>query len=395
MLALIIAPFVIALLIFIFVRTIKHFRNYYLKSLKVVNTIFGVFLFGGLVCIGLGFLISNYTYKRIFFRIGYYYVAFLLFMVIGLGIALLLRQIVWLIIHKKKNYDTKLARNITAIFVLSFMVLMNVYGMIHAHDLQITNYEVSTTKKSQFDELNIVLISDLHLGYNDGIKEMKDMVEKINSQNPDVVVLAGDIFDNEYEAIESPVELAKILSGIKSKYGKFATYGNHDIQEKILLGFTFGKNKKAPSADERMVKFVKDSGFVELYDSYELIDDVYLYGRPDSYKINFGNDSRLSPEQITKDLDKNKYIICVDHEPSELEELDKAGIDLDLSGHTHKGQIWPGTLSIYLFWDNAYGLKQIGNKMISIVTSGVGLFGPNIRVGSDAEIVNIKINFNK
>lgn len=398
MLAFIIAPFLIALLIFVFVRALKHIKIYNFKGMKLVEFIFGLILFGGLFCTLIGFLlpVSN-NLKRLFTRLGYYWFGFILYFFIALGIALLVRFIIWLF-TRKKSYDVTLARNFTAIFVILFTALMSVYGIDNAHKLRITDYEVTSNKQSSLDQMNIVLLADLHLGYNVGVEEMQDMVDKVNELNPDIVVLAGDIFDNEYEAIENPEEIVKILSGMKAKYGKFATYGNHDIQEKILMGFTFNWSKEAKAkvqADERMNKFVEDSGFIFLYDNFKQIgDSVYVYGRPDASKINFGNTSRIDASQITQNLDLNKTIICIDHEPGELNELAAAGVDLDLSGHTHNGQVWPGTLTINLFWDNAYGMKKIDN-MTSIVTSGVGLFGVNMRTGCYPEIVNIKLKFKK
>lgn len=397
MLAFIIAPFFIALLIVVFIRALKHIKIYKIKGLKVVEYIFGLLLFGGLFCIVTGFLLPiDNSLKRVFTQIGYYWLGFILYFFVGLAIALLCRMLIWLF-ARKKGYNTIIARNFTAFFVIIFTVLMSVYGIYNAHNLRITNYEVASTKQSNIDEMNVVLIADLHLGYNVGLDEMKDMVSKINSLNPDVVVLAGDIFDNEYDAIKDPDEIAKVLDSINAKH-KYATYGNHDIEEKILLGFTFEWSKEAKAkvqADPRMNEFVQKAGFTFLYDSYELIDDsVYVYGRPDASKINFGKDSRVDASLITKDLDKSKTIICVDHSPGELDELANAGVDIDLCGHTHNGQIWPGTITINLAWDNAYGLKKIGN-MTSIVTSGVGLFGINMRTGCYPEIVNINIKFNQ
>ena len=92
-------------------------------------------------------------------------------------------------------------------------------------------------------------------------------------------------------------------------------------------------------------------------------------------------------------MDKKKPIIVIDHQPKELDELSKNGIDLDLSGHTHDGQIFPLNLLVKIAYKNSYGLKKIGN-MTSVVTSGVGLYGPNIRVLTKAEITSIKVNFN-
>lgn len=398
MLAFIIAPFFVALLILVFVRSLKHIKIYHFKGLKVVEYLFGLLLFGGIFCVIAGFVLPISTpLKRTFTRIGYYWFGFILYFFVALGIALLCRTFVWLF-ARKRGYNTIIARNFTAFFIIIFTTLMSVYGIYNAHKLRITNYEIVSEKKSSIDNLNIVLVADLHLGYNVGVKEMEDMVNKINTLNPDVVVLAGDIFDNEYEAIEDPERISKLLHNINAKYGKYVTYGNHDIQEKILMGFTFEWSKEAKAkvqADERMNKFIENSGFKLLYDSYELIEDsVYIYGRPDMSKINLGNSTRLQPEEITKNLNKEKEIICIDHEPGQLEELANAGVDLDLSGHTHNGQVWPGTITINLAWKNAYGLKEI-NNMTSIVTSGVGLFGPNMRTGCYAEIVNINLRFKK
>ena len=85
-------------------------------------------------------------------------------------------------------------------------------------------------------------------------------------------------------------------------------------------------------------------------------------------------------------------MICVDHQPSELQEKADAGVDLDLCGHTHDGQIFPGNLTINLFWDNAYGLLKV-DDMYSIVTSGVGVWGSAMRVGTDGEIAVVNVNF--
>lgn len=397
MLAFVIAPFLIALLVLIYRRAIKSVKPYKSGLIKVVIVIFGLLLFSGIVCTFVGFLLPNGSImKRILTEIGYYWFGFIIYFFIGLAIALLCRSIIWLF-ARKRGYNNKYAKIFTVIFVLIFTSAMSIYGILNAHRLRITNYEVSVDKKASIDNLNVVLIADLHLGYNVGVNEIQDMTNKINSINPDVVVLAGDIFDNEFEAIENPSELIKIFNTINPKYGKYAIYGNHDIEEKILAGFTFHTSKEERikvQADTRMNKFVDDAGFIFLYDDYVLVNnDFYIYGRPDAIKTNFGNTTRLSASEITKDLDKSKTIICLDHQPGELQELANAGVDLDLSGHTHNGQFWPGTITINLAWDNAYGLLKVDN-MTSIVTSGVGLFGLNMRTGCFPEIVNIKISFN-
>ena len=226
------------------------------------------------------------------------------------------------------------------------------------------------------------------------------IINKINKINPDIVVLTGDIFDNEYSAIDNPDRILELLNSIKTRYGKFVVYGNHDIEEKVLCGFSFSyKNPSEVSASQEMNDFIKNAGFTLLYDNGISINDengkfiTYIYGRPDAKKFNLGNSERIAAKDITKGYDHDKYFICLDHQPGELKELQEAGVDLDLSGHTHKGQMWPGTISINWLWDNAYGMLNLDN-MTSIVTSGVGLFGPNMRIDSIAEIVQISILFN-
>ena len=85
-------------------------------------------------------------------------------------------------------------------------------------------------------------------------------------------------------------------------------------------------------------------------------------------------------------------MIVIDHEPAELQQLSDAGVDVDLCGHTHDGQLFPGNLTIKLMWENAYGYLKKG-KMHNIVTSGTGLFGPYMRIGTRAEICPVTIRF--
>ena len=287
------------------------------------------------------------------------------------------------------NVGTAVVGGICAVIITT----VSIYGMINAGNIQTTKYDISIDKKAgKLDSLKVVLIADLHLGYNIGCRHMEKMVEKINAQKPDLVVVAGDIFDNEYEALENPDRLAAILREIQSKYGVYACYGNHDIQEKILAGFTFGGKEKKESS-EKMDEFLEKAGIILLRDEYTLIDNsFYLYGRPDYERPGRGIDERKSPQEITADMDLSLPVLVIDHEPRELQELADAGVDADLCGHTHDGQLFPGNLTIKLMWENAYGYMKKGD-MHNIVTSGVGLFGPNMRVGTKSEICDIMMHF--
>ena len=346
----------------------------------------------------IAFMAPASGFRRFMKLLSNYWLGVLMYTIMTVGIADVLRL---LLKYPLKNLNfpgrTLLFGNVgTAVVGIICVVIIttvSIYGVINAGTIQTTKYDISIDKKAgKLDSLNVVLIADLHLGYNIGCWQMEQMVEKINAQDPDLVVVAGDIFDNEYEALEDPDRLEKILRGIQSKYGVYACYGNHDIQEKILAGFTFGGKEKKESS-VKMDEFLEKAGITLLRDEYVLIDDsFYLYGRPDYERPGRGIDERKSAQEITADMDLSLPVLVIDHEPGELQELADAGVDADLCGHTHDGQLFPGNLTIKLMWENACGYLKKGD-MHSIVTSGVGLFGPNMRVGTKSEICDIMMHF--
>lgn len=276
------------------------------------------------------------------------------------------------------------------ILIIAFCTI---YGYFHARDIQVTSYTVTVNKSCpKQDSLKIVLAADLHLGYNFGNREMKQMVRKINGEHPDLVVVAGDLFDNDFDALKDPEAIAAALRGIHSTYGVYACYGNHDIQEKILAGFTFDQKEKKMS-DPRMDAFVEDAGITLLRDEGVLIDDsFYLYGRADEDRPGRGIDVRKAPSEIAAEVNPKNLFIVMDHQPDELDELSAIGVDLDLCGHTHNGQLFPGNLLQRFLWENPCGYLQKGT-MHNIVTSGVGIFGPNMRLGTNSEICSILVKF--
>lgn len=390
MLGIILSIGLLGVLIYIFHRA-RIYLNVYKKAKVLGLSFLGFYFFGGFSTLYIGFLSPTGSYiKQLFTKLSFYWLGTLLYFAIGLLISIIFRNIVYKV---KTNANRTRGKQLTVLFTFIFTILMSLEGIMNAHDLKVTNYEIEVNKKSNINELNVVLVADLHYGYNVGLKETIDMVNTINSLNPDVVIVAGDIFDNEYDALYEPEKVIEQLQKINSKYGVYATYGNHDIEEKIFLGFTFKhSNKKDKCADERMIKFIEDSNMKILYDDYVMIDDIYLYGRPDYEKPNLHNETRLSEEELISKMDNSKPIIVIDHEPRGTEELSKLGVDVLLNGHTHDGQIWPGTITINWIWDNAYGYKQYGN-LHNIVTSGVGLFGVNMRTDSIAEVCDIKVKF--
>lgn len=289
-------------------------------------------------------------------------------------------------------------RRIVGCVCATLIMCISFWGVVNARLVRVTPYDVTINKEARdengmkMDSMKIVLVADLHLGYNIGVRQVQRIVNSINKQDADLVLIAGDIFDNEWEAVDQPEKLEKILRGIKSKYGVYACYGNHDIQEQVLAGFTFGGQREKTSSPE-MDEFMEKAGITLLRDEGVLINDsIYIYGRRDAHRPGNGAADRASADEITKNMDKSKPIIVLDHEPKELEELSSASVDMDLCGHTHDGQMFPGNILVAMMWENSCGYLNV-DGMHNIVTSGVGVFGPDMRVGTKAEICPITVNF--
>ena len=342
----------------------------------------------------IGFLLHQGNAAKIFKVIGNYWAAVQIFSLPVLGIFEIL------LFFRKKQFPDETNREKNKLFAkkvgavcLSAIIVLSLWGSVNSRIIRTTYYNIRIDKHTDnIENLRIVLLSDLHLGINSDCKQIGRLVAKINKLKPDIVLIAGDIFDNNFESIEEPDKMTRLFKKIHSKYGTYACYGNHDIEEKILAGFTFSSDKPKISSPE-MDDFLVNSNIKLLKDQGTIIDDsFYLYGRPDSERPGSGITKRKTPNEITSNLDKEMPIIVLDHQPKELEELSRAGVDLDLSGHTHGGQIFPGNLLIGFFWKNPYGEQDIG-KMKSIVSTGVGNIGPNVRLGAKAEICLINVDF--
>lgn len=279
---------------------------------------------------------------------------------------------------------------------ICIVIIISFSGIYHAKHIKVTPYKITVDKSApDMDSLQIVLLADTHFGYNSGAVHAQEIVDKINEQNPDLVCIAGDIFDNEYDAVREPEKISEILRTIRSKYGVYACWGNHDLNEPILAGFTF-KHKKEDSKqlkDPRMKRFLQNSNIQLLEDEAVLIDNsFYVVGRKDASLIEKIEEKRKTPAQLTQKLDKDKTIIVIDHQPKELQDIADAGVDLDLCGHTHDGQTFPGNFTVKFLWENPCGYLQKGS-MHNIVTSGSGVWGPAMRVGTDSEICTINLIF--
>ena len=276
--------------------------------------------------------------------------------------------------------------------LLAGSVLLNVLGLHTARDVVVTRYAVPKETLGQTDPLRIVLIGDLHIGVNSSPALYADMVEQINRQEPDLVLVAGDIVTSSYGAMGESERYASVLRGIRAAQGVYVVYGNHDMDEPLLGGFSCIGAENAVR-NPAMPDFLERCGWTLLTDETVTLPErngLVIAGRRDESRPGDGVRQRASPETLLEGVDPAAPVILLQHEPSEPERLGELGVDLALSGHTHDGQVFPGNLITRAMLPQSYGQRQWGSANV-IVTSGVGFYGPPIRVGTVSEIVVIDV----
>ena len=254
------------------------------------------------------------------------------------------------------------------------------------HNVWQTDYELATTKN--ISDLKIAMIADSHIGTTFDADGFTEHLQKIQAQNPDVVVVVGDYVDDGTSK-ENMIKATKALGQMKTKYGIYFVFGNHD------RGY-YGAAHRGFSADE-LIDELNKNGIKVLRDESVLIDDdFYLIGRRDySVKHERGGE-RLSVAELTKDLDMSKYIIVLDHQPVEYSEDAAAKVDLVLSGHTHGGQLFP--FNQVGKWiganDLVYGHEKRSDTDF-IVTSGISDWAIKFKTGTKSEFVIINLRKGK
>jgi len=256
------------------------------------------------------------------------------------------------------------------IFIVGFVTMLMVCGYLKYKWKVRVEVPVTTEKKLENrSSLRIVAISDLHLGYTIGRSELNEWIALINKEKPDIVLIGGDIIDNSVRPLEA-FNIAEYFSAIEAPYGIYACMGNHE----------YISNPKKSEA------FMKQAGINMLRDSSVLIDSCfYVVGRDDR-----SNPNRKPLKELIEPLDKSKFLIVLDHQPYHLEEAEQAGVDLQFSGHTHRGQVWPVSFVTDRIYEVSHGYKKKGNTNI-YVSSGIGIWGGKFRIGTQSEYVVIDI----
>ena len=279
-------------------------------------------------------------------------------------------------------------------FAFIIALILTICGLVHAQNPKLKSYDILLENESAKGEnFKFVLLGDLHLSVNSDVRATEKMVEIVNSAEPDIIVIAGDIFTSNYAGLKHPEKYSAALSKMRARYGVYAVCGNHDVDENLFGGFSVSPISEAFRIPE-MEKFFEDAGFKMLYDEEVSIEDglITLVGRIDGEKAGDGTKNRLSAGDLLKNTDKKAPVIVLEHEPIDYKNLAQNGADLILSGHTHNGQIFPGNLIIPAFNENAYGVKELYG-ITTVVTAGVGYYGPPVRLGTDSEVTLLNVKF--
>ncbi|HUU99554.1 MAG TPA: metallophosphoesterase [Bacteroidales bacterium] len=275
------------------------------------------------------------------------------------------------------NEKIILFRKWSFIATVAISVVLITAGFINAIIPVITKYDIAINKSAdEIKSLRIAAVSDIHLGSVIRKRSMNKLSGMLKTMEPDLVLLLGDIVDGEIGPVLRG-DLLKYFTCPKCNDGLFAITGNHE--------FIGGAKRTIPYIESKGIKILKDEVAI-------LKGGIQLIGRLDRDSRRYYGKERLPLEELMKQVDKTKPVILLDHQPFQLADSEKNGIDLHLSGHTHNGQMWPLNLITRKIYELSYGYMKKGNTHY-IVSSGFGLWGPRIRSGSRSEVLLINLSF--
>ena len=254
---------------------------------------------------------------------------------------------------------------VTSLTITGVLLVALVAGNIHYHNKERQEIHLTTNKKLE-RPLKIVMMSDLHAGYHNRRAEIGRWVDLVNAEHPDMILITGDIIDGRMRPL--------LEEGTSEELQRFeapviACLGNHEYISGI----------------DKSIDWINQSGIRLLRDDTVSFGDVTIIGRDDR-----SNHRRKDVKQLMQGTDDSRFLILLDHQPYHLEEAERNGIDLQLSGHTHRGQIWPLSLVVKSMYECAYGQWQRG-KTEYYVSSGMGIWGGKFRIGTDSEYAVITI----
>jgi len=382
-----ISPF---LIFFSIVLTIYGFLNYYIFR-HAIHAFPSPSKYTGLFTTLFVFLVVSYPVGRILERfwqswisdvvtwVGAFWLAAMFYFFLIVLVVDIISLLGWMI-PSLPSFLIHPTAELKAIYLytsMGFVGLLLILGHINALNPRIRTIEINTGKKAVgMKEVTIVMASDIHLGTIIGPRRVGKLVNTINSLKPDIVLLAGDVVDEDLKPVIRQ-NLGESLRKISAPLGVYGIMGNHEY-----IG-----------GAEAASKYLEEHGITMLRDKVVNIKGMfYLAGREDRSSNSFAGRKRLTLDSLLSGLDRSRPIVMMDHQPFKLEEAEKQQVTLQLSGHTHNGQLWPLNYLIDAIYELGMGYKTIGNTHF-YVSPGYGSWGPPVRIGHHPEIALIKLKF--
>jgi len=266
---------------------------------------------------------------------------------------------------------------ITGIAAIAVVTIILVIGHWNASHPQTKTVEIDIPKKAKAETMTIAFASDIHLGSFVGQSQLRQLVELMNANRPDVILFGGDMLDEDLAPVIHR-NLGQCLEELKAPLGKFTVPGNHEFIGGI----------------EKATQYLEDHGITVLRDEVlQLANGVWIVGRDDNDSKHYGNRIlRLALKELISKINPAQPIIVLDHQPLNLSESVANRVDLQLSGHTHNGQLWPINYITAKVYRISRGYQKI-NGTHFLVSSGFGTWGPPIRLASRSEVYLIKLRF--
>ena len=320
----------------------------------IFSVIFWIAAFSLFLSIGLRDTMTPDWISRTMYRTGSVWMAFLLYMVLSLIVLDLVRLVVP-------------ALGEPFPYALAFVTILLICGNINYHRPKTEHIDITLDKQYGKDNLKIVAVSDVHLGHGTGPGTLRKYVDMINAQSPDLVAIAGDLIDNSVKPLLNrpfDKELARIAAPV------YMVPGNHEYI----------------SGMEECERFLKNTPIRLLRDTIvTLPNGLQLIGRDDR-----SNRRRTPIADLMKKTDSTKPTLLIDHQPYEVAKKDSLGIDIQFSGHTHRGQVWPLSLLVDNMYEQSHSYRQWSHSHV-YVSSGLSLWGPPFRIGTDSDMLVMTI----
>ena len=344
--------------IYLFIRLLQAVVALPLWVRLLFSILFWLSAFALFLALGLRNVAMPETVQRALFAVGSVWLVFLLYAILSLLCCELLS--LWLPLPHHG-----------VLYALAATILLLAAGYINYRHPRVEQLEIVAKNGENGSSMRLVAISDVHLGYGTTKADLRRYVELINAQKPDVVVIVGDLIDNSVKPVVAD-DMCSEFSHVHARMGVYMVAGNHEY----ISGIHACESYLAKSS----VRMLRDS-------IATLPNGVQLICRDDR-----SNRGRATLATLVERANTASPIIVLDHQPYDIAESSRLAIDLHLSGHTHRGQVWPISWITDSLFEQSYGYRKWDNTH-AYVSSGLSLWGPPFRIGTKSELVVIDLKW--